>query len=519
MGGFVFAALSASRAYVGLGTLSLCCEETKDPRVTVPWAMVASVVTIFFTQLIVTITSCAHEPGVDQLLLSPYPLMHGFATSFGIHSSQGMILSLVAVYAACFGYAYSYGRLMCSLSRSGFLPSIGSIVYGERQSPIAAMVGGNLLVFCVMLVLYYYDYEERAVYASGTLASLVIYASIFVSFIVFRYRFTTLQKTLVNPFGVPSAIVGLIIFTIPAIYVCGYMDVNLAASMIFIVLVFLISIPYYFRISSTQSYSEEEQSVLLVLYVMTANRTRNKRNRNKAKASFALNNKGTHASKPTVSRSSNTTYLTNIPSNNFPQIQAPPSRIYSCLPSYFNNYFSTFSTPSSFSTTVSATPGFSNGRRTEEGVELAATGGSAASSGTASQLLKPLRSFISSKNNLQVIHPTGSTAITNTELTSTEEVATSGELFLADSSYIEQELLKVAEQEQDDQEAHQRTVRTVIEEQSRLIRNSSEYSTEQKRTEDGVDGELHMQHLPSHGAVTVDIPVDFTAAKFGGPAS
>jgi amino acid permease len=357
--------------------------------------MVAALLTIFLTQLIITFTASSHEPGVDKLRFTPYPLMHGFATSLNLHSSQGMILSLVAVYAACYGYAYSYGRLMCALSRSGFLPSIGSIVLGERQSPIAAMVGGNLLVFCTMCILFYYDLEERAVFASGTLASLVTYASIFVSFIVFRIRFTTLQKTLVNPFGIFSAIVGLLVFCIPAFYVFGYLDVRLPATLIFVFLIFVLSISYYFRAAATQRYSEDEQSVLLVLYVMTANRTRNKRNKQKAKASFAVYNKGTHATNPVVLRNSNTTNTTSNPSDSSPHIESQPSSIFNRVSSFWSRCFPAFTvTPFSKNTTASATSGVDNGRPAE-----ASTAESFTPSGTDTQL-KPLRGSIISQSNL-----------------------------------------------------------------------------------------------------------------------
>lgn len=200
--------------------------------------------------------------------LSEYPLLRGFAAAFDVKSSQAILFSILPVYVACFGYAYSYGRLVCALSRSGLFPSFASIVHGERQSPIAAMIGGNVLVFVVMVILFVNDIDERTIFASGSIASLVVYASIFVSYLVFRNRFTTLPTTFVNPFGSASAVVGLSVFSISTMYIFGFFPYRIASTIIFVVFIALISFNYC-RIGAAQSYSQEEQSILLVLYVMT----------------------------------------------------------------------------------------------------------------------------------------------------------------------------------------------------------------------------------------------------------
>lgn len=239
-----------------------------QPRVTVPKAMLAALVTVFVLQLSAIFAASSHAPGVDVLRYSEYPLLRGFAMAFDLKTSQAVLFSIVSIYVTCFGYAYSYGRLVCALSRSGLMPSVGSIVYGDRQSPISAMIGGNLLVFVVMVILFVNGIDERTIFASGSLASLVVYASIFASYLVFRNRFTTLPTTFVNPFGSVSAILGLSVFSISAMYIFGYFPYRIASVVIFIVFITLISVNYC-RIGASQSYSQEEQSILLVLYVMT----------------------------------------------------------------------------------------------------------------------------------------------------------------------------------------------------------------------------------------------------------
>lgn len=230
--------------------------------------MLASLATVFLLQLCAIFAASSHAPGVSILRFSEYPLLRGFAMAFDVKSSQAILFSIVPVYVTCFGYAFSYGRLVCALSRSGLFPSYGSIVYGERQSPISAMIGGNLLVFVVMVILFVNGIDERTIFASGSMASLVVYASVFVSYLIFRNRFTTLPTTFVNPFGSASAVVGLSVFSISTMYIFGFFAHRVASSIIFIVFIAVISLNYC-RIGASQSYSQEEQSILLVLYVMT----------------------------------------------------------------------------------------------------------------------------------------------------------------------------------------------------------------------------------------------------------
>lgn len=161
--------------------------------------------------------------------------------------------------------------------------------------------------------------------------------------------------------------------------------------------------------------------------MVVANRTRNKRNKQKAKASFAVYNKGTHVTKPVVSRNSNTTNTTSNPSDSSPHIESQPNSIFNCVSSFWSRCFPAFTvTLFSKNTTALATSGVDNGRPAE-----ASTAENFTPSGTDTQL-KPLRSSIISQSNLQVIYPAESYVIANTELVSTEAVATSGRLFLAE---------------------------------------------------------------------------------------
>lgn len=230
--------------------------------------MIAAVSTVFVYAVVVVFCVSSHWPGVHKLSTSRFPLVYGFMESFGIERKRALLLSFPAVYATCFGYSYSYGRLMCSLARSGMLPKFMSGVRGERESPIVAMIGGNLLTFCVMLILNYTEAPQECITGAGLIATFIVVFSVFASFCIFRIKFTTLKKEYSNPFGMASAVVGSVIFILPVLYVVFFRSFSRLTLLVSGMFLTLISLYYYFWARYTLCYSKEEQSILLVLYVM-----------------------------------------------------------------------------------------------------------------------------------------------------------------------------------------------------------------------------------------------------------
>jgi len=267
-----------ARMYQGIATIPLACEEAKNAKVDVPRAMNSTVTLVFFLGMSIIFACCSHAPGM-LLIKADFPLSFGFGNGLSIPVHIGSIFSFPAVYATCFGYAYSYGRILCAMSRSGLLPSWFATVTGERQTPIVGIILGNLAMYIVMLALYFTNCTDHSISAAALIATVFVYWSVFASFIILRVKFSNLQRVYVNPFGIPSAILGALVFTLQLTAILGYVDYNWAAVVIFMSFVIACTMYYIFFAAKTQCYSEEEQSIMLVLYVMKANKM--KRNKKK----------------------------------------------------------------------------------------------------------------------------------------------------------------------------------------------------------------------------------------------
>jgi ethanolamine permease len=271
---FVLAMPAVARMYQGIATIPLSCEETKNAQVNVPRAMIATLSLTFFLGLTLIFACCSHGPSLQALGNTDFPLSFGFANGLHIALCFGPIFSFVAVYATCFGYSYSYGRILCAMARSGLLPTWISTVRGERDTPIVGIVLGNLIMYVIMLSLNFTNSADLALSAAALIATVVVYWSVFASFCILRMRFSNLKRIYINPFGIPSAVIGASIFAVLVSAVLRYVDYNNIAMIIFAVFVVTCTFYYVVYAAKTKCYSEEEQSIMLVLYVMKANKMR-----------------------------------------------------------------------------------------------------------------------------------------------------------------------------------------------------------------------------------------------------
>jgi L-asparagine transporter-like permease len=105
------------------------------------------------------------------------------------------------------------------------------------------------------------------------LASVAVYLSIFVSFIVFRRKYYTLDKgrPFYNPVGkYKCATVGLLVFSLAAVGLCGFQNDSHVALIVFSAYAATMTVYYYAVSQKRQHFSAEEQAALLVAYIINS---------------------------------------------------------------------------------------------------------------------------------------------------------------------------------------------------------------------------------------------------------
>jgi hypothetical protein len=96
-----------------------------------------------------------------------------------------------------------------------------------------------------------------------------VYLFVFVSYVIFKVKYSTVQRSFTNPLGIASAVFGSSVFILSLI---GLVSMNnFDHSVIYCGLVIVLTIYYYFYGYKVQKFSEEEQKHLFKAYVINAN--------------------------------------------------------------------------------------------------------------------------------------------------------------------------------------------------------------------------------------------------------
>ncbi len=232
--------------------------------------MVACIVTLILTAISIFFTTTSQYPGTADVGQALLPLNYGFQRLFSLNNADVTWLAVPSTYATGFGFMFVYGRQMCSMARSGLLPTIFKLRTKSSRSPYAALIIGSIISLIGVLSIYYTDESLLLdVFSICILASYTVYIFALFSYIIFKRRYSSLNRDFINPLGIPSAIIGIGIFTIGIISILGYHNGHhYIPILVFVIYVVLCSCYYLFLGYKKQQLSEEEQKILFRAYVI-----------------------------------------------------------------------------------------------------------------------------------------------------------------------------------------------------------------------------------------------------------
>ncbi len=256
--------------YVGVDLITLFGDESKDPQKDIPKALIISIlVTIVFASW-VTVSVIGASPGVSTQLVegdSIFPMHYGMEDMFSLSNAMANLLMAPTVYSSAMGFMFAAGRQMYNMSKSGLLPQCLSITYGSNKTPIAALITVTGMGIVAMLPVWGFDPAADDLYELSMIGACCVYLSMFWCFIVFKVRYSSMDRTFVNPLGIASAIYGMVYY---AMVLCtvffGQLDFN---SLIAFVPYIGLSIVYYYRVvEARQFFSKDEQAKFMKAYIL-----------------------------------------------------------------------------------------------------------------------------------------------------------------------------------------------------------------------------------------------------------
>jgi amino acid transporter len=229
--------------------------------------MVISTISLFLTGLSVLFLSSSLAPGVHLLARSESPLSVGYVHILGISSRSVAWLTLIPIYATGFAFVYAYGKQMSSMARSGLLPPAFRLRTPRHNTPYFAVCFGSVISILAAILLFYTEPESAYdIFHVCAISSYCVYLFTFLSYILFKIRYSTMQRAFINPLGLIAPILGISIIILALIGLVALN--NFDHTVIFFSVTLGLTIFYMVYGYKVQKFSEDEQRHMFKAYVI-----------------------------------------------------------------------------------------------------------------------------------------------------------------------------------------------------------------------------------------------------------
>jgi len=190
---------------------------------------------------------------------------------FNMTSQQANWLNFPALYGNFYGFVWAYGRQLASMAKSGLLPEVMGYMTPVTDTPYVALIVGSVVSFLLAYIsannVFYADFASDLKYTYA-FSSYVINAFMFISYIIFKHKYTSLARSYSSPFGISGAIVGLGVFIINSISCLIFIKDSLTPLYIMLVTTVVVTIYYVLVLHGNQQFSEEEKEKLFKAYLI-----------------------------------------------------------------------------------------------------------------------------------------------------------------------------------------------------------------------------------------------------------
>ncbi len=208
----VFSALPyAVWFYLAIEQLPLSAEESFDAARDMPRAFKWGIASLLCLSLATLVLNSGVGPGAKGVGASNSPLETGFRAVFpgNMTTAALSLISLTGLIASFHSIIYAYGRLLYSLSRSGYLPAPLGHVGRWRTPSTALIVGGALGLGRCFLAQRYSTSVGAALLNMAVFGALLSYILVLWSFVRPRADSPLLNRPYRSPLGIPGALTGI----------------------------------------------------------------------------------------------------------------------------------------------------------------------------------------------------------------------------------------------------------------------------------------------------------------------
>ncbi len=293
----------AGAQYNGLQYFPLLSSLLENPKEYLPRLLLITITIFIIMSVFVTTAAVAQEPGGDAVSHAVLPLQYGFQRIFQGNISALKWLDAPCQYGAIYCLFYCSGQQLFALSRSGLMPT-----FLDRTTP---GLGTPYLCYClsasigILLSIITLYNEELLIEIKGIslIACFYNFILFFISYIIFRRKFSTLPRCFTTPYGDYVAIYGIINYLSASIALIFYSNINQLFLAVLAGYLILASIFFWKYLIKNQKFSDEERDSLFKAYLINANRKARQNMNNRFKYFNNLSSHGSNHSKivPTAS--------------------------------------------------------------------------------------------------------------------------------------------------------------------------------------------------------------------------
>eukprot|EP00981_Chlorochromonas_danica_P008705 scaffold2289_cov162-Ochromonas_danica.AAC.2 len=209
--------------------------------------------------------------------------------------------SLPGALGGSLGFLYCAARQVRSMASSGLLPAIlasgqgqkvkdssepapgatavvpsGGVAAnaesasGGKHKPTMALLAVSILTFCLLVAGLKTVNNYGDVYSQmGQLLNAIMYWFLMSAYMVFSTRFSSMERGLKSPLGIPGAVIAFAFFILLfAITMNENPDINKGLGITLTIFVVCVVVYYYLVVQHTQFFSKEEQEKFMKAYVM-----------------------------------------------------------------------------------------------------------------------------------------------------------------------------------------------------------------------------------------------------------
>ena len=234
--------------------------------------MIGGIVTLIVLSILTHFMVNCQYPGTLENTEPLLPMNTGYSRMFNMPYYLTNIFGIPGTYATSFGFLYTSGRQISSMAKSRLFPLYwGKMSKSDAHTPYVALIIATIMSIVINFLSLSKDmlqYFLEDLFLLTLLGSYVVYIWTIYAYIVYKRKFSNIEKMFENPLGTWGAWFAICIFALAAISTVALQGGNYRVIVIFVGFLLLCSIHYVTWVHSRQYFSEEEQSTLFHAYVI-----------------------------------------------------------------------------------------------------------------------------------------------------------------------------------------------------------------------------------------------------------